>query len=245
MTPSLAIHPDSAALAFAAADAFAVAAAKAIAGRGTFTVAVSGGSTPKAMFQLLATPNFSLRIDWPSVEVYFVDERGVPPEHDDSNFKMANNALLSRVPIKPENIHRMRGEIDANQSAIEYGRLLKARFRDDGVDQCWLGMGDDGHTASLFPHSPAVKETHHRCVAQFLEHSTTGRSWRITMTAPFINRSTEVVVLLAGEKKAVPLAEVLNGPRDPERLPMQLIQPASGRMTWMLDRAATAKLSNL
>ncbi len=236
--PILSIHPDSAALAFAAADAFAAAAAKAIADRGTFTVAVSGGSTPKAMFKLLATPNFTLRMDWSKIEIFFVDERCVPPEHADSNYKIANETLLTFVPIPTSHVHRMRGEIDPNDAAIEYGRMLKARFGDGGVDQLWLGMGDDGHTASLFPYSPAVKETHHRCVAQHVPQSTTGDSWRITMTAPFINRAKEVVVLMAGAGKAERLNEVLNGPRDPERLPIQLIQPTTGHLSWMLDAPA-------
>ncbi len=234
--------PDSAALAFAAANAFAAAASTAIADRGVFTVALSGGSTPKSMFRLLATPVFTLRTDWSKIEIYFVDERCVPPDHADSNFKTVNDALLSRVPIPKENVHRMRGEIDPETAAIEYGKMLKARFGDGGVDQLWLGLGDDGHTASLFPHTPAVKETHHRCVAQHVEKSTTGDSWRITMTAPFINRSAEVIALFAGAGKAAALKEVLHGPRDPERLPMQLIQPASGKMVWMMDKAAAGEL---
>jgi len=239
--PALSIQPDSASLAYAAADAFDAAAERATSARGTFTVAVSGGSTPKAMFKLLATPNFTLRTDWSKIEFFFVDERCVPPEHADSNFKMANDSLLQFVPIPPGNIHRMRGEIDPETAAIEYGKMLKARFGDGGVDQLWLGMGDDGHTASLFPHTPAVKETHHRCVAQHVEKSTTGDSWRITMTAPFINRAAEVIALVSGSSKSERLKEVLHGPRDPERLPIQLIHPTSGKLTWMLD-AAAAKL---
>ena len=211
---------------------------------GSRTIALSGGSTPRAMLQLLAT-EFREAVDWPSLEIYFVDERCVPPDHAESNFRMVNEALLSKVPIKAENIRRMRGEIDPNEAAKEYGQLLKDRFRDGGCDLTFLGMGDDGHTASLFPHTPAVKETHHRCVAQFVEHSTTGRSWRITQTAPFINRSKEVVVLLAGGGKADRLKEVLEGPRDPDRLPIQLISPASGRMIWMLDKDVAAKLERI
>jgi 6-phosphogluconolactonase len=210
--------------------------------RGARTIALSGGSTPRAMLQLLAG-EFAQQIDWSSIEIYFVDERCVPPDDAESNFKMVNDALLSKVAIKAENIHRMKGEIDPETAAIEYGRLLKARFGDGGCDLTFLGMGDDGHTASLFPLTPAVRETHHRCVAQFVEKSTTGQSWRITQTAPFINRSKEVVVLLGGGGKADRLKEVLEGPRDPERLPIQLITPALGKLTWLLDQAAAAKLS--
>jgi 6-phosphogluconolactonase len=236
-TPTIAITTDGTTLAAAAARRFVAAIQY-----GARTIALSGGSTPKAMLQLLSS-EFAEAVDWPALEIYFVDERCVPPDHAESNFRMVNEALLSKVPIKAENIHRMRGEIDPNQAAIEYGQLLKDRFLDHGCDLTFLGMGDDGHTASLFPRTPAVKETHHRCVAQFVEHSTTGRSWRITQTAPFINRSKEVVVLLAGGAKADRLKEVLEGPRDPERLPIQLIQPASGKMTWLLDEAAASALS--
>jgi 6-phosphogluconolactonase len=153
---------------------------------------------------------------------------------------MANDELLSKVPIPPQNVHRMRGEIDPNEAAKEYGQLLKQQFGDGGLDLILLGMGDDGHTASLFPHSEALKETHHRCVAHFVEKSTTGKSWRITLTAPFINKAAEVVVLVAGAGKAARLNEVLRGPRDPERLPIQMIHPA-GHMVWVVDEAAAGE----
>lgn len=237
MKPQLHVVADSTALAREAAQ-YLIRAVSA----GARTIALSGGSTPKAMLQLLAG-EFAQQVDWPAIEIYFVDERCVPPDHAESNFRMANDALLSRVPIKAEHIHRMKGEIDPEAAAIEYGRLLKDRFGDGGCDLTFLGMGDDGHTASLFPHTPAVRETHHRCVAQFVEKSTTGRSWRITQTAPFINRSKDVVVLLGGAGKADRLKEVLEGPRDPDRLPIQLIAPESGKMTWLLDEAAASKLS--
>jgi len=129
----------------------------------------------------------------------------------------------------------MRGEIDPNDGAIEYGKLLKEHFEDGGLDLVLLGMGDDGHTASLFPQAEALKETKHRCVAN---HVPKLNVWRITMTAPFINRADSVLVMVAGENKAKRVQEVLEGPRDPERLPIQLIQPASGKMTWLLDAAA-------
>ena len=241
-TPVLDISKDPAALAASAVEKFIMVAGVAIAQQGKFAVAFSGGSTPKAMFQLLASPTVASRVDWSSVEVYFVDERCVPPEHPDSNFGMANANLLSKVPLAPANVHRMKGEIDPNTAAIEYGKMLKARFGDGGVDLMFLGMGEDGHTASLFPHTPATKETHHRCVAQHVEHSTTGDSWRITLTAPFINRSTEIAVLVAGKDKAAIVKAVLMQPRDAEKYPVQLIEPASGHMSWMLDEAAASQL---
>src|SRR5438128_12222682 len=115
--------------------------------------------------------------------------------------------------------------------------MLKDQFRAGGLDLVLLGMGDDGHTASLFPHTEALKETKHRCVAHFVEHSTTGKSWRITLTAQFINRASEVLILIAGASKAARLQEVLHGPTDPDRLPIQLIQPA-GKLAWIVDEAA-------
>jgi len=127
-------------------------------------IVLTGGSSPQKAYELAA----ARRSDWSDVTVWFTDERCVPPDHPDSNFRMADQPLLSRVPLRPENIHRMRGEIDPNEAAIEYGRLLKDRFRDHGCDLTFLGMGDDGHTASLFPHAPELAEalrTQARCIA--------------------------------------------------------------------------------
>jgi len=149
MKPILQIAADADRLAAEAVEKLVTVAKVAIAQAGTFTVGFSGGSTPKAMFRLLASPAIASRIEWSKVEVYFVDERCVPPEDLESNFKLANDNLLSKVPIPPANVHRMKGEIDPNTAAIEYGRMLKARFGDGGLDLIYLGMGDDGHTASL------------------------------------------------------------------------------------------------
>ncbi len=239
MTPRITVLPDKAALAEAAADLFVSLAFEAIAARGRFTVALAGGSTPEAMYTLLTEEPYRSRVDWPLVEIFFGDERCVPPDHAESNYRMAREALLSKVPIPGDNVYRMRGEDpDQNAAAKEYGLMLQEKFGEEGgLDLCLLGMGDDGHTASIFPGTPAVGEQKHRVVAQFVEKSTTGRSWRITMTSPFINRSYHVLILVAGASKAERLAEVLEGPRDPERLPIQLVQPM-GQLTWMIDTAA-------
>jgi 6-phosphogluconolactonase len=162
----------------------------------------------------------------------------VPAEHPESNYRMARETLLSKVPIPVENVHRMRGEIEPNEAAKEYGQLLKEKFGDSGLDLIFLGLGEDGHTASLFPGTAAVGETKHRCVANYAEHSTTGKSWRITLTAPFINRCEQIVFLVAGAKKAEALTKILEGPRDPNKYPAQLIEPASGRLVWLVDAAA-------
>ena len=229
------------AVAHAALRLFVAATEKAIAAKDAFSVALSGGSTPKLLFSLLAkgppTEPKAWPFDWSKVFIYFADERCVPPDHADSNYRMAHEELLSKVPIPQTNIFRMRGEIDPNTAAMEYGQLLKARFGDGGLDLALLGMGDDGHTASLFPHTAALHELKHRCIAHYVEKSTTGKSWRITLTAPFLNRSAETLILVAGPSKAPALREVLDGPPDPDRLPIQLIQP-TGNLIWIVDHAA-------
>ena len=148
-----------------------------------------------------------------------------------------HESLLDEVAIPPANIHRMKGEIDPNQAAIEYGQLLKADFGDGGLDVVLLGMGDDGHTASLFPHSAALGETHHRCVANWVEKF---KTWRITMSAPFINRAKQVIVMVSGAGKAKRVQEVLEGPANPTELPIQMIDPGEGEMLWLLDAPAAA-----
>jgi 6-phosphogluconolactonase len=239
------VYRDPPAVARGAAELVTRAAEQAISARGVFSLVLSGGSTPKLLYENLADLQgpYRGRTDWSKIEVYFGDERAVPPESDDSNYRMAKQSLLSRVPIPLENVHRMRGEIDPEQAAVEYGKMLKARFGESGgPDLTLLGMGEDGHTASLFPFTPALDENLHRCVAQFVEKSTTGPSWRITLAAPFINRSAAVAVLVTGAGKAQRLKEVLHGPREAKRLPIQLVAPASGNLVWLVDSAAAADL---
>lgn len=241
MTPRINVFPDPASVAAEAADMFVSLARNAIASDGRFTVALAGGNSPAAMYRQLATAPRRSAVDWSKVEVFFGDERCVPPDHQESNFRLAHEALLGAVPIPPGNVYRMRGEDpDPNNAARVYGLLLQEKFGDiGGLDLCILGMGEDGHTASLFPGTSALREQKHRCVAHFVEKSTTGPSWRLTLTAPFINRSRHVLVLITGEKKAARVAEVLEGPQDPQRLPIQLIQP-QGQLTWLLDTAAAS-----
>jgi 6-phosphogluconolactonase len=236
-SPLVEIVTDATAIAAAAAEKIITAGSAAITSRGSFSIALSGGSTPKTLFQLLATDAYSGRIDWKKWQIYFGDERCVPPTHPDSNFRMASEALLSRVPIPPDDIHRMKGEIDPQQAAIEYGKLLKQNFGDGGLDVILLGMGDDGHTASLFPHTAALEETHHRCVANYVEKLST---WRITMSAPFINRAKQVTVMVSGAAKAARIQQVLHGPRDPKTLPIQMIAPTDGQLLWLIDKPAAA-----
>ncbi len=233
-TPEIKVVPDPAAVAKEAADRIVIAAEKAIELGGSFSIALSGGSTPKALFTLLAQEPYASAIQWTKVLIFFGDERTVPPDHADSNYRMAKETLLSKVPIPGDNVYRMRGEIDPQEAAKEYGEMLKERFGDGGIDLVLLGMGDDGHTASLFPHSAGLKETKHRVIANYVEKM---KTWRVSMSYPFLNRSHEVLILVTGANKAKRIAEVLEGPENIENLPIQGINPA-GKLAWIMDAPA-------
>ena len=240
------VEPDPAALAYRAALHLVELIEEAVAARGRARIAVSGGSTPKATFALLADPQhpFVNRMPWDHLELFFVDERTVPPDHPDSNYRMTKEALLDKVGMKPEQIHRMHGELEPEVAAAEYEFDLRRTFRLEGAeaprfDIVTLGMGDDGHTASLFPHTGAIHEMGRLVVANQVPQKDT---WRVTLTWPVINHTREVFFLIAGTDKAEPLKEVFLGPKDVERLPSQLIWPASGILTLILDKAAAAQL---
>ncbi len=235
------VVPDPAAVASTAAKRIADLSDDAIETHGSFSIALSGGSTPKSLFQLLAADPYLNRIKWNNWRIYFGDERCVPPTHADSNFLMATESLLGKVPIAPENIHRMKGELDPNQAAREYGELLKSNFN-AGLDVILLGMGDDGHTASLFPHSQPLNEMAETPLRRQLRRKTQA-PWRITMTAPFINRARQVIIMATGANKADRLHQVLDGPADTQNLPIQLIDPTNGQALWLLDAQASAKLA--
>ena len=210
---------------------------QAVMANGRFTLVLAGGSTPFYAYEIMGTPPDRDRIKWEQTHVFFGDERCVPPSDDESNYKMADESLLSKVPIPPGQVHRMKGEDDPDAAAKEYGQMLKERFMDEGPDVLLLGMGDDGHTASLFPGTPAVAEAKHRCVANHVtyDYIPAGTSWRITVTLPFINRARDVFILATGAAKAGRIAEVLEGPTDVERLPVQGVRPTSGGLTWYMD----------
>jgi 6-phosphogluconolactonase len=219
---------------------------EAVAGRGRARIAISGGSTPKATFQLLADPSqpWRNRMPWDSLDLYWVDERAVPPDHAESNYRMTREALLDHVPLRPEQIHRIEGELEPEVAASRYESELRSSFRLEGAqsprfDLVALGMGEDGHTASLFPHTQAIREMSRLVAANQVPRKNT---WRITLTWPVIDHASSVFFLIAGADKAMILKEVLTGPRDPERLPSQLIWPASGILTLFLDKAAAALL---
>jgi 6-phosphogluconolactonase len=211
-----------------------------------FTVALSGGATPKGLYALLVTEaSFRERIVWEKVHFFWGDERHVPPDHPESNYRMAYETMLSKAPVPPENIHRVPAEYpDANKSAQEYEQELIRFFRlETGrlprFDCVLLGMGPDGHTASLFPGTKALRERERLVLANWVEKLQT---YRITMTVPVLNNADWVLFLVSGEEKAETLKDVLAGNRQPERLPSQLIQPTPGQLLWLVDRAAASGL---
>jgi 6-phosphogluconolactonase len=231
------IAADATALARMAAEKVVAGSKRFVGEKGSFSIALSGGSTPKAMFALLAEEPFRSQVNWAKWNVYWGDERCVPPDHQESNYKMAFEALLSKVPIPPAEVHRMRGEIDPNVAATEYGKLLQDKFGDGSLDVVLLGMGPDGHTLSLFPGSTAVSETKHRCVSNWVEKF---KTFRVTMTAPFVNKAKQIMVVVGGLDKKQRMKEVLEGPYNPTLLPIQLIDPApnGGELLWLTDKAA-------
>ncbi len=228
-------------LSAAAAREFAARAGEAIEERGRFAVVLAGGSTPETMYGILAR-DYIGRIDWSKVYVFFGDERAVPPHHEDSNLKMASEVLLDHVPVA--NVHRMRGELPPDEAAEAYEVELRKFFRTEDVprfDLILLGLGADGHTASLFPWTPALEVQDRWVVANPVPKLDTTR---ITLTVPVINAARNVIFLVEGEDKAEAVREILGGDADPRAYPAKLIQ-LPGRPEWMLDRSASSLLSDL
>lgn len=214
---------------------------------GSFKVALAGGSTPRRTYELLGQPPLSGQVYWEAVHIFFGDERSVPPDHHDSNFKTAHETLLSRVTVPEAQIHRMEGERqDLEKAATEYEATLAESFDltvESGpprFDLVMLGMGEDGHTASLFPHTRALDEARAWVVANDVPQKATRR---LTLTAPVLNAARCVMFTVAGDDKAEPLHAVLEGPRNPQQFPSQLIAPESGDLLWLIDQAAAARLS--
>jgi 6-phosphogluconolactonase len=235
---ALHVFADPAALALAAATRIVAAAADAIAARGRFRLVLAGGETPRQTYDVLAGDELARRVDWARVEVFWGDERCVPPDDPRSNYRMARESLLDRVPIGPENVHRIRGEADPARAAHAYEEGL----REVVPDLVLLGLGMDGHTASLFPGHAAVRERTRRVVAEYVE---TVEGWRVTMTPPLFNSARAVAFLVSGTGKAGPLRQVLQGTRPPDLLPARAIHPASGRLDWLLDAAAASGITRV
>ena len=241
----LRVVPDAPSLFHAAAAEFASAAAASIETKGSFSVALSGGSTPRGMFALLAGDGFRGQVRWDRVFFFWGDERHVPPDHADSNFRMAREALLSHLTLRDDQVFRIHGENpDAAAAAYEYEGTVRQYFGwADGqfprFDLVLLGMGPDGHTASLFPGTKALLDQTRVVIANWVGKFNTHR---ITLTAPAINTAARVLFLISGEDKAPALKAVVEGPLEPSQLPAQLIQPRNGSLHWLCDRAAAQLL---
>ena len=234
---SVQLHETPEGLAEAAARAFVEGAAEAIAERGRFAVALAGGSTPKATYEVLARDH-SEDVDWPNVHAFFGDERTVPPDHEDSNYRMAREALLDHVPVG--SVHRVRGELPPDEAAASYERDLGQFFGGEFpvLDLVMLGIGEDGHTASLFPETAALEVTDRLAAANPVPKLDTTR---LTLTVPVLNAAREVCFLVSGAGKAGSLAEILEGDAAPRQYPAKLVRPPGGP-TWMVDRAAASAL---
>lgn len=231
---------DPEAVSRAAADLFVELAAEAVAARGRFRVALSGGNTPLRTYRLLAAPPRRERTPWPQTEVFWGDERCVPLDDGRSNAGMATRTLLTRVPVMSGSVHPMRCDADPEAAAADYEALLRACFETVPVlDLIFLGLGQNGHTASLFPHSPLLAETARWVAAVRVAGQETRR---VTLTPVVINAARVVAFVVFGRDKAAVLRSVLQGPPDPGRLPAQLIRPRGGRLIWLTDEAAAAEL---
>ena len=241
------ILADPAAITRRAADEFVKAASEAVAKNGVFNVAFAGGSTPKSLYALLADdPAYRAQITWDKMRVFFGDERHAPPDSSESNFRMASEALFSKGLLKPEQIARIKGEYpDTEKAALEYEQVLRAYFQlkageYPSFDLVLLGMGDEGHTLSLFPGTKALHAPGRIVVRNWVGKFYTER---ITITAETANHANRVMFMITRGDKAPALKAVLEGPYEPEQLPAQFIQPASGNALWLIDRDAAKMLT--
>jgi len=240
-SPDVRIFPDPPALFQGATEEFVKQAAAATQSRGKFVVSLAGGSTPKGLFNVLAARQ---DLPWDKIYVFFGDERHVPPDDPESNYRMARESLLSKVPIPAEHVFRIPAEDpDAHHAAENYEQTLRKFFVSPAFprfDLILLGMGPDGHTASLFPGGKALEEKSRWVVADWVEKFKTDR---ITLTLPVLNNAAAVMFLVSGSDKAATLKEVLQGKQPAERFPSKLIQPAEGTLIWMVDDEAAAALT--
>lgn len=247
MNREVQILPDAAAIARRAAEQIVESAAAAVKERGVFTISLAGGSTPKTLYTLLATdPVFRSKMPWDKTQFFFGDERHVPPDDSESNFRMANESMLSKLSLKPDQVLRIKAENeDAEKAAKEYEQTLRLWFKlSDGqlprFDVLLLGMGDEGHTLSLFPGTKALHDNGRLVMSNWVGKFFTTR---ITTTAPVASNAALVIFMITKADKALALKAVLEGPYEPEQLPSQLIQPKSGKLLWLVDTTAASKLA--
>ena len=240
------IFPDAHFLAQAALEQFIHVVESAIQERGLASVALAGGSTPQMLYSLLATEPYSERVDWSRLHLFWGDERCVPPDHPDSNYFKARKVMLDHVPMPPENVHRIHAELKPEQAAEAYEETLLHFFTSlpteearsqASFDLVLLGLGEDGHTASLFPGTPAVQEMTRWVTAQYVDKLA---AWRISLTPAILNRARHVIFLVSGSGKRDTLQRVVYGSYQPERYPAQVIRPDQGHLLWLVDEDAAS-----
>ncbi len=231
---------DSNAASQEAAERFACAAVRSVAERGEFFVAVCGGRDPVGMYEALAGREFVEIVPWQLTELFFTDERCVPPESDDSNYREVHRLLLATVPIPASNIHRFRGEDPPEQAAESYEREIREVMGPSPrFDLIVLGLGDNTHVASLFPKTDALHEVGRHAVANYVDEL---GAYRLTLTFPIINHARQVIILALGSRKAEPLSLALHGPSDPDLCPVHGVDPTSGHLLWVVDNDAASSL---
>lgn len=226
-------------LAYEGAKLFRDASEQAIAEQGRFSAALSGGSTPRKLFQHLGA-SYRKKIDWNRVHLFWSDERCVPRDHEQSNFKLAYDELISSIWIPHENVHRIKGELRPGEAAGYFEDDMKRHFGEDipSFDLIMLGVGSDGHTASLFPGSEALMEKHRLALPVF---SSTALHWRVTLTLPVLNSAKQVLFLISGRSKAG-IVSVLLGHKEDNGYPAAMVKPTTGTITWLLDKDAASEL---
>ena len=238
------VYPNRTATAHAAAAQFVATAEKAVTTRRRFTVALAGGSTPRDIYRLLASDEYSSMMEWDLVHVFWGDERAVPFNDQENNGRMAKETLLNHVPIPAQNVYRIQSQLTPQEAADNYDQTLHRYFgernmKEPRFDLVMLGLGAEGHTASLFPHSAALSEADHWTMAVYVPQN---QSWRITLTPIALNAASKIMFVVVGEEKAQALKQVLSEPKHPDLLPAQIIDPPQGQVLWIVDKAAAMLL---
>jgi 6-phosphogluconolactonase len=218
---------------------FVALAKEAIRDHGAFFVALSGGSTPKAIFKLLSAPPYDQMVAWNKIHLFWSDERAVPPNSSESNYHMAMEAGLSKMPIPKEQIHRMRAEERIEENALAYEQEITTTLQGRSFDLVMLGMGEDGHTASLFPHTEGLNVQKRLAIANYLPKK---KSWRMTLTYDCIHQAAHIAIYVLGDAKKATLAEVLTSPNQFDRYPIQKVGTPTHHALWIADQAAAAML---
>jgi 6-phosphogluconolactonase len=240
---NIAIYPDTDILSHEAAQYVVRIATESVKSHGRFTIALSGGTTPRKLYGLLGGEPYRSQIDWKLVHIFWSDERCVPPDSEESNYHLAHEVLLSKISIPAVQVHRMPADMpDRNAAAREYEDEMRRVFGTDGIpnfDLIQLGMGPEGHTASLFPHQAALHEQQRLVMPVSVPKPPPDR---LTFTPPLLNAARNVLFLVTGSDKAEALHAVLEGPHNPDEYPAQIVRPPNGEVTWMVDTAAAAKL---